>query len=669
MARLARRSEELHSPEPQSWSSTWIAVIVAIVTFVTFIPSIAHPFVVWDDGANFVENPHYRGLGLEQLKWMFTTFHLGPYQPLSWITLGIDWELWGLDARGYHLTNVFIHGCAAALAGLLAVRLFWMHAPAASARNAGFFGLAVGLAWALHPLRVEAVSWVTERREVLSGAFLFATLLVGARGGRWWTIALLALCAMLAKGTAVVLAPLLILVDVFASRENDARALFKAALRSARRHALVIVFAGVFAVLAFAGQRSADAMVSSEALGLLERLRIFSSNIGFYVAKTVWPFGIAPMYDPPVDRSTLNLPAVLALLGLGAFFVITWRLRGRIGHVWTLGVAYVVSLLPIGGLVQVGSQLAADRYAYQPGAWITLALVACVGLAAARSWSNALRLGVLALVCGGLSWRTLQMQSIWSDSKALWLHQLREYPDSPIAHLHLGLLQTEGRDPSSTPAEAEAHFRAAIARSPNYADAWCALGDLLSRMGRLGEALDAYDSAIRAAPDHRAAWLARANALWRGQRRNEALTSLRSLCELAPNDFQPHLLQARALAAAGFPRAAATEYERALTLGSSAVRPATEFAWFLSTHPETSVRDGARALELARSAAARFGDRDPLVVQAHTAALAEVGRFDEAVAVLAGIRRSTPDAEAVDLDRLIKQFQAHQPLRVEPSYP
>ncbi|MDZ4771849.1 MAG: tetratricopeptide repeat protein [Planctomycetota bacterium] len=650
-------------------SSRWFALAVALVTFAVFIPSIAHPFVVWDDGANFVDNPHYRGLGLEQLKWMFTTFHLGPYQPLSWMTLGLDWLVWGMDATGYHLTNVVIHSVAAALVTLLAMRLFESRTVPTSANKAHYFGVAVGLVWALHPLRVEAVSWVTERREVLSGAFLFATLLVSLRGGRWWSFGLLALCAMLAKGTTVVLAPLLILMDVFVSRELKPRALFQVALRSVRRHALVIAFAAVFSVLAIVGQRSAEAIVSSEAHGAFERVRIFANSIRFYVTKTVWPSGLAPMYDPPADRSTLNVPALLGVIGLVAFFVFTWRSRSRIGHVWTLAVAYVAVLLPVGGLVQVGSQLVADRYSYQPGAVVTLALVAVTGIVLASRLSNVLRWSVLTLVCAACTWRTVELQTIWSGSKALWVHQLSEYPDSPIAHLHLGLLQVEGKDPTATPGDAERHFRAAVARSPGFADAWVALGDVMKRTGRIEDALVAYDTAARAETKHRAAHQARASALWIVGRRDEALTDLRRLCDLAPNDFQSHLLLARALAATGDMSKSKPEYEKALALGPTNLRPVTEFAWLLATHPDSAARDGERALDLAAFAAETFGANEQFVIQAQVAALAELSRFDEAVAILSEVRRSLPAAETGELDRLIAQFQAHEPLRIPPSYP
>ena len=600
---------------------------------------------------------------------MFTTFHEGPYQPLSWMTLGLDYVVWGMNATGYHLTNVLIHAVSSALLCLLVVRLFEVHGAHRPAHEARFFGLAVGLVWALHPLRVEAVSWVTERREVLCGALSFLTLLSALRGARWWSIALLALCALLAKGTAVVLAPLLILVDIYCSRETDAQPLFALARRSARRHALVIGLALVFAIVALRGQGASSSIISTDSLGLFDRLRVFGNGIGFYVAKTVWPAGLAPMYEMPLDRNTLSLPAILSVLLLIAFCSITWRERARIGHVWTLGVTYLVMLLPVGGLVQVGGQIAADRYSYQPGAVIVLALGACIGLLGVRALAPSTRWALLLAICGLLAWRNVRLQAIWGDSAELWKHELTVYPDSPLAHLHLGFLQAQGAVHGGDPLNAEQHFRAAVAHAPGFLIACCALGDELARQGRFDEALRAHDSALSTTASHPPALVGRASALWALKRRDEALAALRKLVALAPQDYQAHMLLARALAAADDVGAARLEYETAAQLAPDVLRPTTEFAWLLATHPDESVRDGARALSLADSAAARFGAREQFVVQARTAALAELGRFDEAVAILAQLQATLFPAEARDLAPLIEQFRRHEPLRIVPGYP
>ncbi len=647
----------------------WTAVATAVLTFAVYLPSIAHPFVNWDDESNFVENLHYRGLGLRELRWMFTTFHEGPYQPLSWVTLGLDYVLWGMSAWGYHLTNVGIHAAAAGILCALAVRLHAERSSGAISRRSLFFGVCVGLVWLLHPLRVEAVSWVTERREVLCGALSFWTLLHAIRGGSRVSVAVLALCAMLAKGTAVVLAPLLILLDLYRSSEVEWPQVLRAMGRSAQRHAAVIAVAFVFAAVAILGQSETRAIVSYDAHGLGDRLRIHGNALGFYVWKTLWPSGLAPMYDPPTDRSALTWPAIVSVVLLAAFVWAAWSKRRRVGNVWTIGAAYFVLVLPVGGLVQVGGQMAADRYSYQPGAAITIAVVACLGFLLARRTTPVMEWAVLLVACAGLGWRSVEMQSIWQDSASLWRHQLAQYPDSPIGHLHLGLLHKEGKLSGGSLSDAETHFRRAVQRLPGYSDAWCALGDVCAESNRNEEALDSYDNALRATPTHRASLVASANLLWRTGHADEALATLQRLVDVAPDDYQSHLLYGRALTASGASVAGIAEYELALRADPTALRTSTELAWSLATHPDGTVRNGQHALELAQRAAIDFGPREPLVVQSLTAALAEVGRFEEALAILGDVRRTLSADDALQLDTLIEQFRRGEPLRVPPSYP
>jgi hypothetical protein len=160
-----------------SWDRRWVASIALVaLVFAAFWPSLSAEFVNWDDDRNFVFNDHYRGFGPSNLWWMWTSYHMAQWHPLTWMTLGLDWCLWGPDAAGYHLTNVVIHALAALAAFFFARRLFAHVRPQASALSidlAAFFATAF---FAIHPLRVESVAWVTERRDVLSGLFAFLTL-------------------------------------------------------------------------------------------------------------------------------------------------------------------------------------------------------------------------------------------------------------------------------------------------------------------------------------------------------------------------------------------------------------------------------------------------------------------------------------------------------------
>src|SRR5262249_57510184 len=193
-----------------------IACGVALLTAAVFLPAVENGFIDLDDEYNFLENTLYRGFAPAQLHWMFTTFHLGPWQPLSWLSLAVDHALWGLNPAGYHLTNLVLHAASAALLFVLTRRLLLR---AGLSEVAGDGGAAVGaLLWAIHPLRVESVAWITERRDVLSGFFFLLALLVYTlppeRPGRLAAALAAAALALLAKASTMVLPVVLVALDV-----------------------------------------------------------------------------------------------------------------------------------------------------------------------------------------------------------------------------------------------------------------------------------------------------------------------------------------------------------------------------------------------------------------------------------------------------------------------
>src|SRR2546427_1522467 len=205
----------------------WGAAVVALLTIVTFLPALRNEFVGnFDDSKNFLTNPHYRGLGRTQIEWMFTTMHMGQYVPLTWITLGLDYLLWGMNAAGYHLTSLLLHAVTAVLFYFVSRHLIGLATgrPEAWATAAG--AAVAALLFAVHPLRAESVVWVTERRDVVSGAFYMLTLLAWFRAverqppsPRWyWAPAALFACARLSKALTVALPVVLLVLDVYPLR-------------------------------------------------------------------------------------------------------------------------------------------------------------------------------------------------------------------------------------------------------------------------------------------------------------------------------------------------------------------------------------------------------------------------------------------------------------------
>src|SRR5204863_4105438 len=223
---------ELRPPESPELSPRWAhwlaPVLVALFTLAAFLPALQNQFVAWDDDINFLDNSHYRGLAWTHLRWMWTTFHSGHYIPLTWMTLGMDYLLWGMNPLGYHLTNLLLHATNGVVFYFLVLRILTLGLPSPSEQGHALAGSAgfAALVFAIHPLRVESVAWVTERRDVLSGLFCLLTILVyfwacqrGTRGRRlyWLSVALFG-CALLSKSMTVSLPVVLLILDVYPLR-------------------------------------------------------------------------------------------------------------------------------------------------------------------------------------------------------------------------------------------------------------------------------------------------------------------------------------------------------------------------------------------------------------------------------------------------------------------
>lgn len=470
-----------------------VKALVAVVTFVAFLPALGNGFVAWDDDRNFLDNPHYRGLGPAQLAWMVT--HLDAhYVPLTWLTLGLDYVLWGMNPAGYHLTSVVLHAANAVLVYAVARRLIAAALPGA-AGGALVLGSAVAaLLFAVHPLRVESVAWATERRDVLCGLFYLLTVLAYLRycasaSRRWYGASLAFLAAaLLSKAMALTLPVVLLFLDAYPLR------------RRAWREKLPFFALSLAAgALALAAQRAAGATSTVAFLGPLERVAIACYSLAFYLWKTLVPRHLSPIYELPARVDPLASPYVASALAVLALSVLAIALRRRWPPFAVAWASYAVTVLPVSGLVQVGPQIAADRYTYL--ALLGVAILAGGALARAGLALQAQRAagpllgagaGVLVLALVVL---TLNQARVWRNSETLWTHALSVGP-SAIAHAKLGVV----RDEQGRPEEAIAHYRQALRIHPDMPDAYNDWGIALARQGRWLEAIEQYENALKLAP-------------------------------------------------------------------------------------------------------------------------------------------------------------------------
>jgi tetratricopeptide (TPR) repeat protein len=359
----------------------------------------------------------------------------------------------------------------------------------------------------VHPLRVESVAWITERRDVLCGLFFLLAVLCYLRavedGGptrpRWyWSAVVLAALALLSKAMAVMLPLVLLLLDVYPLRRLGPWRLTR---RDVWLEKLPFVVLSVAAsVVAVAAQRSVGTLSDLRTLGVFERLGLAAYALVFYAAKTLMPTGLAPLYEAPYDYATLTpwfaASAVVVVAGAGAAI----RLRRRWPGVVTAAAAFVVLLLPVLGLVHFGMHIVADRNTYFAGlapamlfGAIVLRLVRGAPSPGAARATGAAAVVVVGLLAA-LTWR---QSTVWHDSRTLWEHTLRVSPSS-IAHAKVGaLLEGEGRTE-----EAIVHFREAVRLHPDNAYAHNNWGIALGNVWRFDEAIAHFEAALRIRPTY-----------------------------------------------------------------------------------------------------------------------------------------------------------------------
>jgi len=557
-----------------------VPVIVALLTGVAFLPALQGEFLNWDDDRNFLLNFHYRGLGLDQLRWMFTAFHMGHYTPLTWMTLGLDYLLSGMDPAGYHLTNLLLHGATAVAFYFLTIQLLRLATGSVGEDKAVWVGAAfAALLFAVHPLRVESVAWITERRDVLSGLFYVLTILAYLRGSdgvgrgvRWyWVSVVLCACALLSKSMAVSVPVVLLILDVYPlKRLGGSVGWWNASARHVYREKIpFVLLAGVVSAVAFAAQFYSTALASLDKVSPLKRLAISGYGLGFYLWKTVIPLNLSPIYEVPIKINPFSPTYIWSYILVLIFMVLTLVLRHRLPALLASWLAYLVILLPVTGIVQAGPQIAADRYTYI--SFLGWAIMAGAGLYYCWRPLGRRRLGprtfvfingvaaVLVVGLGGLTWTQAQ---VWHDSETLWRHAVSAVPESNIAHNNLGDAMFE----LGELAEAMKHYRQALRINPNYATAHNNLGNAMLERGELGEAIKHYRQALRINPAYVEAHNNLGNVMLKRGELGEAIEHYRQALRVDPTHSLAHYNLGNALLKRGELAEAMKHYRQALQI-------------------------------------------------------------------------------------------------------
>jgi tetratricopeptide (TPR) repeat protein len=528
-------------------ASRGAVLLVSALAILPFLPTLGGQFLNWDDGINFVTNPGFRGLGWTQLRWMASTTLLGHWIPLTWLSLGVNYALGGLDPWGYHLGNLLLHSANAALFYVVARRLLsaaWDAAVPEAALTGG--AIFAALIFAVHPLRVESVAWITERRDLLSGFFFLLAVWAYIRAvweapeprAGWRALSLVAVAAaLLSKASTLMLPAVLLLLDVYPLGRR-ARGLGTLA----REKAVYVTLAAIAAVIALIALRSGWAMTSYGDVGLPGRLALMTYSFTFYPWTWLWPVGLSPMYELPLTVNPFEWRFLIPLAAFPAVTLALIALRRRWPGALAAWVYSALMVLPVSGAAHAGFQMAADRYSYLSG--LGFALLAGGTLIPLRRAvaSERLRRGLAAalvpaaagvvLILGAETWR---QSRVWQDSETLWRWAVSVDPDCALCHNSLGSALAVGA-PSNpiAVADAETHFRRAIELRPERDEPYNNLGGTLALQGRLDESAAAFRVFLSRRPNVGSASASLGNIYLRQGRFGDAIPLLRRSLQLNP---------------------------------------------------------------------------------------------------------------------------------------
>ncbi|HUN81994.1 MAG TPA: tetratricopeptide repeat protein [Phycisphaerae bacterium] len=512
---MPRSGIQAANGEPAGKYPAAIVGLLILVSVVAFLPALRGEFLNWDDDRNFVENETFRGVGLEQLRWAWSTYHLGVWQPLAWILLGVEYGLFGLRPAGYHAFSIGIHACNAVLVYMIARRVL-TRCRAGPARNVEIAASAAALLFAVHPLRVEAVAWISCQPYLPAIACYLLAVWVYLRA-RWerpaGTLIVafgLYLAAIGFKAVAVSLPAILLLLDWYPLGRMRAR---RDVLRCIAEKAPFLVVAFFSSCWAMRAKDFTNSREPFHEMYPIERLSHAALAIWFYLGKTLWPSRLIAFYRLPEDMTHLSTGPAIAGIAIVAVTVGLWAIRGRTKAPLAAWLSYLIVLLPNAGLIQISRQLAADRYGYLAlvGPMILLgAGIAWVTSRASRPLLETVGPGaIIAVLAVALLVRAREQCLMWGDSVTLWKATLDVDPDCAVACCNMGEALVKRREFG----EASKHLSRAIEIDSRFAFAYANLGVILCQARRFQEAADFGEQAVAIPDGLKGIDLARAHAM------------------------------------------------------------------------------------------------------------------------------------------------------------
>lgn len=609
----------MKAPSSRRLLTAGICIGLAVLVWLVFGQTLWHDFINYDDPRYVYENTKITsGLTLSGIGWAFTHIHSMNWHPLTTMSHMLDCQFYGVKAGWHHFTNVLLHTIAVILL-FLALR---------GMTGALWRSAFVAAVFAIHPLRVESVAWIAERKDVLSGVFFMLTLLAYAYYvrlpslGRSLLVAFVFACGLMSKPMLVTLPFVLLLLDYW-PLDRIRGQLWKRVLE---KIPLIVLSVGS-SLATFIAQKGAVGW--TEELPILERTNNAIVSYVLYIWQMFWPINLAVFYPHPENRLPLweIISAALLLICATAAAIAVRKQRPYFltGWLWYLGM-----LVPVIGLVQVGWQGHADRYTYLPQ----------IGLYIAVAWGVA-------------------------DLTALWRHQRTIIIAAAI--LVISLLGVSGWAQTSYWRDSETLFKHALAVTTNNDVAENNLGVVFLGQGRVDEAISLLQAAVDLRPDNSPAHENLAKALLQKGEVANALIHYQKLLELQPDNIEVHNIVGTVLVQQRRVRDGVEEWQKVLVIQPDNGNALSNLAWIYATSPDDSLRDGPKAVQLAEQAMQISGRRIPIIFRTLAAAYAENGQFSEAIQTAQEAfelaSRQGNSTLAAELQRNIVLYQERQPLR------
>jgi protein O-mannosyl-transferase len=641
----------LASARSRAW---FFALALAALTIFAYRPA-WHGGFIWDDDVYVTNNELLTAPdGLRRIWFSFDS--PSQYFPLVYSTFRIEHALWGLNPIGYHWVNLLLHVANALLVWRVLARL---NVPGAWLAGAIF---------ALHPVQVESVAWITERKNVLMGFFFLLTLLawlafVDGRTRRPWPFYVLALIlytlALSAKATACTLAAALFLILWLQKKAINWRRIFE-----------ILPFLAVglaMGLLAMWWERyhQGTSRASITFLGPVERVLVASRAVWFYVSKLIWPSNLTFIY-PKWDISAAHLLDYIWLAAAAAVVVAIYWLRRYTGRSVEVAAAFFVATLsPVLGFIMLFTfryTFVADHYQYLACIGpIALVSAGTVALADLLKQQRAFIYSAALFAVAMLAVLTCRQSSTYGDVETLWRTTLARNPECWMADTNLGIVLIEKGQVDDAIAhyrhalqlqpnwwdaeynlgtallskgevdEAIVHGEKAVTMQPNDPDAQVALGGALLEKKRIDEAIMHYQQALAMRPDYFLAQCGLGRALLEKGELDTAIQHFRAAVLIRPEHADCLTFLAIALDEKGETAEAIQHYEKALEISPKSIPVLTNLGWVIATCSNGSLRNGAKAVELARRADELSGGSNPVVLRALAAAYAEAGQFGQAI--------------------------------------